>query len=51
MLDPHYVAGGPREIGEGGVGAALSGSVDASAGTVIRLLAVLRARGILGEVR
>jgi hypothetical protein len=51
MLDPQYVTGGLREIGDGGVGAALSGSVDASAGTVIRLLAELRTRGILGEVR
>jgi hypothetical protein len=51
MLDPHYAGGGLREIGDGGLGAALSGSVDASAGTVIGLLAALRTRGILGAER
>jgi hypothetical protein len=51
MLDPHYVTGGLREIGDGGAGAGLSGSVDASAGTVIRLIAELEARGIIGGER
>jgi hypothetical protein len=50
-LDPRYTEGGPREIGEGGMGAALSGSVDTSAGTLISLLELAKARGIVGAVR
>lgn len=50
-LDPRYTDGGPREIVDGGMGAALSGSVDASAGTLVRLVDLARSRGILGGVR
>ncbi|HMQ91567.1 MAG TPA: hypothetical protein PKA33_02155 [Amaricoccus sp.] len=50
-LDPRYTDGGPREIGDGGMGAALSGSVDASAGSLVRLVDLARSRGILGGVR
>jgi hypothetical protein len=50
-LDPRYTEGGPREIGEGGMGAALKGSVDTSAGTLISLLELVKARGIVGAVR
>jgi hypothetical protein len=50
-IDPHYVDGGTREIVEGGMGAALSGSVDTSASTLVRLLDLVSKRGILGDVR
>jgi hypothetical protein len=47
MLDPHFQSGAPRELGGGGIGAALSGSVDTSAPTLISLLALAKARGML----
>jgi hypothetical protein len=47
-LDPRYIAGGVREVGEGGVGAALSGSVDTSAATLLDLVRVMKTRGVLG---
>ena len=39
LLDPHFQAASLREIGDGGIGASLSGSVDLSAATVVALLA------------
>ncbi|MEM0946212.1 MAG: hypothetical protein AAGK37_02310 [Pseudomonadota bacterium] len=46
-LAPRYTDGGTREIEGGGMGAALVGSVDASASTLIELLAVVQERGIV----
>lgn len=51
VLNPEYVDGGPREIGEHGMGVALSGSVDTSAGTLLTLLELVKKRGIVGGVR
>ncbi|MEO9777986.1 MAG: hypothetical protein ABJH07_25165 [Sedimentitalea sp.] len=47
-LDPRYTAGGVREISQGGVGAALSGSADTSAATLLDLVRVMKTRGVLG---
>ncbi len=47
-LDPRFSSGGAREIGESGVGAALSGSVDTSAATLLDLVRVMKTRGVLG---
>lgn len=46
-LAPSFTSGGPREVGEGGIGAALGGSVDVSAGTLVSLLAVLKERRLV----
>ncbi len=46
-LDPDYEEGGPREIGDGGLGIQLRGTVDVSTGTIIDLLRVLQADGLL----
>ena len=51
LFDPRYSEGGLREIGDGGMGAALSGSVDTSAVTLIGLLSLMKARGAVGEAR
>lgn len=47
VLDPEFSAGGPTELGEGGVGVALGGSVDVSPGAIIALLRLLQERGAL----
>lgn len=47
-LAPYFSTGGAREIGAGGVGAALNGSVDTSAATLLDLVRVMKARGVLG---
>lgn len=46
-LDPDFETGGPREIGKGGIGAGLSGSLDVSADTLISLLSTAKSRGML----
>jgi hypothetical protein len=48
-LDLRFTSGGPREIAAGGLGAALAGSVDTSAATLVSLLAVMKERGVLEE--
>ncbi|MEO9576401.1 MAG: hypothetical protein ABJ263_06295 [Tateyamaria sp.] len=47
-LAPTLETGGTREIGDGGIGVALRGSVDTSAATLMELLALTQARGIVG---
>jgi hypothetical protein len=47
VLDPDIGAGGPTEIGEGGVGVALAGSLDVSPRAIIDLLRLLQERGTL----
>lgn len=44
-----YDSGGPREIGDGGIGSELSGSVDVSAATLIGLLTLVKERQIIEE--
>ncbi len=44
-LDPRFTSGGTREIGDGGVGASLTGSVDTSAATLLDLLRLLQEKG------
>ena len=46
-LDPVYGSGGPRELGDGGLGIYLEGSVDVSTATIVEILAVLQREGIL----
>lgn len=46
-LEPRLTAGSIEEIGDGGVGAGLSGSVDTSAGTILDLVRLMRDRGVL----
>jgi hypothetical protein len=46
-LAPSFSDGGAREIGNGGIGAVLSGSVDTSAATIVSLLALMKERGVL----
>ncbi len=46
-LDPVYETGGPREIGDGGLGAYLRGSVDTSTATIIGILRVLQEEGVI----
>lgn len=46
-LDPSFSSGAPVELGDGGVGATLSGSVDVSAATLISLLAVLKEKDLI----
>lgn len=47
LLEPEFIAGGAREIGDGGIGAAIQGSILTRADTLIGLLALAEARGIL----
>ncbi|MBE9638191.1 hypothetical protein [Salipiger mangrovisoli] len=47
MLDPRFDEGAPQEIGDGGLGIHLAGSVDLSAATIIALLKLLQERGVL----
>lgn len=46
-LDPKFVAGGPKEIADGGLGVFLSGSVDVSTGTIIDVLKALQTAELL----
>jgi hypothetical protein len=46
-LDPGFSQGGPRDLGDGGIGVALSGSVDTSAATLVSLVGVLKDRGLV----
>jgi hypothetical protein len=47
MLDPVYESGAPSEIEEGGLGISLRGSIDVSTATILEVLRVLQARGVL----
>ncbi len=47
-LEPILEAGGTREIGNGGIGVALNGSIDTSAATMMELLALMQSRDIVG---
>lgn len=46
-LDPHFDSAGPREIGEGGFGVELRGSVDVSTQTILAILRVLQSEGAI----
>lgn len=46
-LDPVYDKGGPREIGEGGLGVLLDGSVDVSPSTILDILTVLQRQELI----
>ncbi len=46
-LDPKYEKGGPREIGEGGLGIFLDGSVDVSPSTILDILTVLQQQELI----
>ncbi|WP_209598273.1 hypothetical protein [Ruegeria sp. HKCCSP351] len=47
VLDPNYESGGTREIAPGGLGAAVVGSADVSAETIVKVLAGLKDLGVL----
>ncbi len=47
VLDPNYESGGTREIAPGGMGAAIVGSADVSADTIVKLLGELKELGVL----
>ncbi|MBO9447789.1 hypothetical protein [Ruegeria sp. R14_0] len=47
VLDPIYESGGTREIAPGGMGAAVVGSADVSAETIVEVLAGLKELGVL----
>lgn len=44
-LDPIYESGSPREIGDGGLGVAMVGSVDVSPSTILDIVKVLQREG------
>ncbi|MBO9447788.1 hypothetical protein [Ruegeria sp. R14_0] len=46
-LDPVYDKGGPREIGDGGLGVFLDGSVDISPSTILDILTVLQQQDLI----
>lgn len=46
-LDPVYENGGPKEIGEGGLGVLLDGSVDVSPSTILDILTVLQRQELI----
>ncbi|WP_170575798.1 hypothetical protein [Ruegeria atlantica] len=46
-LDPVYENGGPKEIGDGGLGVFLDGSVDVSPSTILDILTVLQQRKLI----
>ena len=48
-LDPQYDAGGTREIGNGGAGVYLRGSIDVSTGTILSILSVLQQEGVIPD--
>ena len=47
VLDPTFDRGAPEEIGDGGVGVAVDGSIEVSPRSVIDLLRLLQARGLV----
>ncbi|WP_170432670.1 hypothetical protein [Ruegeria arenilitoris] len=47
VLDPIYESGGTREIAPGGMGAAVVGSADVSAETIVKVLGGLKELGVL----
>lgn len=47
VLDPQFRSGEPMEMGSGGLGFGLEGSVDLSATTIVALLQLLQERGVL----
>ena len=47
ILEPHFDYGAPQEIGEGGAGIAMRGSIDLGPETVVELLALLQSEGLL----
>lgn len=47
LLDPIYESGGTREIAPGGMGAAIVGSADVSAETIVEVLGGLKELGVL----
>lgn len=47
LLEPHFYRGQPQEVGEGGIGVALDGSIDVSTTTLIAVLGLLQEKGIL----
>ncbi|WP_298853867.1 hypothetical protein [uncultured Ruegeria sp.] len=47
VLDPDYESGGTREIAPGGMGAAITGSADVSAETIVKVLGGLKELGVL----
>jgi len=47
VLEPRFFGAGPFEIGDGGIGAALSGSVSIGSERLIALLSLLQAKGHL----
>lgn len=47
VLDPIYESGGTREVAPGGMGAAVVGSADVSAETIVKVLAGLKNLGVL----
>ncbi len=46
-LSPRFYSGSMREIGQGGIGAEMSGSIDISAPALIQLLTAIQDRGLL----
>ncbi len=46
-LQPHFAYGAPQEIGEGGAGIAMQGSIDLSPATVVELLTLFQTEGLL----
>lgn len=47
ILDPAYESGSPSEIGDGGLGIALRGSIDVSTSTIVEILRLLQVRGVV----
>ncbi len=47
VLDPQFRSGAPMEMGSGGLGFGLEGSVDLGATTIIAMLQLLQERGVL----
>ncbi|MCG7522092.1 hypothetical protein [Ruegeria sp. Ofav3-42] len=50
-LSPKYDSGGTVEIGNGGIGVALTGSIDVSTKTIVSVLKVLQSEGVLPPAR
>jgi hypothetical protein len=46
-LDPVYESGGPREIGDGGLGVYVSGSIDVTTTTILEILRVLQSEEVI----
>lgn len=47
LLDPVYDSGSPHEIGDGGLGLSLTGSIDVSTSSIIEVLKLLQKRDVL----